>query len=261
MTLQNGPHEHLQEARKEAVKGCSQSRQDQHCLPSQMLHLQHPNSRIHIFWIKHIHRKKGINTCTHPATVQVCGKCQILLLHIEQAPKDAVRSKTPKNPHWSKHSARSEHLHSLSLHPLCGWELISNPWRHRQEFPLNFITEDKEQFHKTWQMASRLWHSGTTMRAWSCRLMHWEAARETGWNPGCDEVGGNIPTDFRQVWDLTHYWMSGQQPSTRTHSSLPSLCEATRQGSVATLEHQPIPQQAHEMLVSPGEVGRMEESP
>lgn len=262
MTLQNGPHEHLHEARKEAAKGCSWSRQDQHHLPSQILHLLHPNSRIHISWIKHIYRKKGINTCTHPARAQDSGKGQILLLHIEQAPKDAVRSKTPKNPHWSKHSARSEHLCSLPVHPPCTWELIPNPWRHRQEFPLNFITENKSQFPKSQQMASSLWqwvhNKSLTLHTrapedcginWVKSWLWWSRWQNSHWL----QAGlGSYPL---------YFWMSGQQPSTRSHSSLPSLSGATCQGSVTTPEHQSIPQQAHKMLVSPGEVSRMENSP
>lgn len=125
MTLQNGPHKHLQEARKEAAKGCSWSRQDQHPLPSQILHLQlHPNSRIHIFWIKHIYRKKGINTCTHPARVKVCGKGQILFSTENKLQKMLLEVRPPKNPHWSKHSAGSDHVHSLQIHPpqaQCWW--------------------------------------------------------------------------------------------------------------------------------------------
>lgn len=59
MTLQMGHHERLQEARKKSANSCSCSRQDQHPLPSQILHLQlHPNSRIQVFWIKPIYRKK-----------------------------------------------------------------------------------------------------------------------------------------------------------------------------------------------------------
>lgn len=149
-------------------------------LPSQILHLQlHPNSRIHISWIKHIYRKKGINTCTHPARVKVCGKGQILLLHIEQAPKD-VRSKTPKKSPEEQTFCKMQTPPQPPNPPsmsavravLITWELVPKPGRHRQEFPLNFI-----QFHKTPLMPSRLWHSGTTMRAWPCSLVHQEAAK------------------------------------------------------------------------------------
>lgn len=84
--------------------------------------IQIPESTF--FWIKYIYRKKGINTCTHPARVKVCGKGQILLSTENKLQKMLLEVWPPKNPRWSKHSAGSDHIHSLQIHPpqaQCWW--------------------------------------------------------------------------------------------------------------------------------------------
>jgi len=125
MTLEVGHHENLQEARKESANGCSWSRQDQHPLPSQILHcscIQIPASKFFRSSLSK-GKKNGSNTCIYPTKVKICRKGQILILCTSQAPKEVVRNKTSQNPQSGEHSGRSKHLHSLQIHPpFVQWE-------------------------------------------------------------------------------------------------------------------------------------------
>lgn len=183
--------------------------------PPQAISLAYSYTQItgsKFFWIKPFHKNnsnkkiKGSYTCNITLLkvnflYSACNRLQKKLLEIKKTPTLLGQAFWKKQtPHQSE-SALPVCSGSRAHQPRAG----SYPWKCRQGFPLNFITEEKGAIPLDWVNGFQTVVWRNQPRDWPRTLVQQEAGKYTGWNPGSVEVCGKTPTDFRQVWDFTRY--------------------------------------------------------